>query len=296
MQIVGINQVFIAQRKCPLQYVFQLPNVTREVVTAQAFGGSRSQAGRVAFVFPSDTLQYVVGQQGDVVGSVPQWWYRQFDHVDTVEQVLAEAAFLYQLRQVFVVALRMRMSTAISWVSPTGRTAFSWMARSSFTCMARGRSATSSRKRVPPSALRNRPGLLSMAPVKLPFLWPKNSLSISSDGMAPQLTAMNGPSARGPCRWIIRATSSLPLPDSPLINTGAWLRASLRVWLRSLRICGDSPSSRPGSSLSSGGCSLGSDSFRALFTSSRRRGSSTGLETKSKAPAFSDSMAVSMLP
>src|SRR5690554_2072582 len=102
VQIVGINQVVITQRKCPLQYVFQLPNVTREVVTAQAFGGSRSQAGRVAFVFPGDALEYVVGQQGDVVAPVPQWRHRQFDHVDTVEQVLAEAAFLYQLRQVFV--------------------------------------------------------------------------------------------------------------------------------------------------------------------------------------------------
>src|SRR5690554_5892854 len=85
VQIVGINQVVIAQRKCPLQYVFQLPNVTREVVTAQPFGGGGGQAGRVAFVFPGDTLQYVVGQQGDVVASVPQWWYRQFDYVDAVE-------------------------------------------------------------------------------------------------------------------------------------------------------------------------------------------------------------------
>src|SRR5690554_4767886 len=102
MQIVGINQVFIAQRKCPLQYVFQLPNVTRKVVTAQAFGGGRGQAGRVAFVFPGNALEYVVGQQGNVVAPVPQWWYRQFDHVDAVEQVLAETAFLHQLRQIFV--------------------------------------------------------------------------------------------------------------------------------------------------------------------------------------------------
>src|SRR5690554_2123797 len=102
MQIVGINQVFIAQRKCPLQYVFQLPNVTRKVVTAQAFGGGRGQAGGVAFVLSGDALQDMVGQQGDVVAPVPKWWYRQFDYVDAVEQVLAEAAFLHQFRQVFV--------------------------------------------------------------------------------------------------------------------------------------------------------------------------------------------------
>src|SRR5690554_7867047 len=102
VQIVGINQVFIAQRKCSLQYVFQLPNVTREVIASQAVGGGRGQAGRVAFVFTGDALEYVVGQQGDVVASVPQRWYRQFDYVNAVEQILAEAAFLHQLRQVFV--------------------------------------------------------------------------------------------------------------------------------------------------------------------------------------------------
>ena len=37
-----------------------------------------------------------------------------------------------------------------------------------------------------------------MAPVKLPRLWPNSSLSISSDGIAPQLTGTNGASARAP--------------------------------------------------------------------------------------------------
>ncbi|WP_374209973.1 hypothetical protein [Thiolapillus sp.] len=37
-------------------------------------------------------------------------------------------------------------------------------------------------------------------------------------------------------------------------------------------------------------------SFSAVFTSFRSTGRSTGLDTKSKAPALSTSMAVSMLP
>src|SRR5690554_703725 len=102
VQIVGINQVVITQGKRPLQYVFQFPHVAGEVIASQAVGGGRGQAGRVAFVFPGDALEYVVGQQGDVVASVPQRWYRQFDYVNAVEQILAEAAFLHQLRQVFV--------------------------------------------------------------------------------------------------------------------------------------------------------------------------------------------------
>ena len=55
------------------------------------------------------------------------------------------------------------------------------------------------------------------APVNEPFLWPKNSLSINSEGIAPQLTGTNGPAARGPSSWMERATSSLPVPDSPLM-------------------------------------------------------------------------------
>ena len=39
--------------------------------------------------------------------------------------------------------------------------------------------------------------------------------------MAPQLTRMNGPAARGERLWIIRAISSLPVPVSPRMRTGA---------------------------------------------------------------------------
>ncbi len=44
--------------------------------------------------------------------------------------------------------------------------------------------------------------------------------------MAPQFTATNGCAARVLMAWIARAARSLPLPDSPLITTGAMLRAS----------------------------------------------------------------------
>ena len=52
---------------------------------------------------------------------------------------------------------------------------------------------------------------------KAAALVPKSSLSISSEGMAPQFTGTNGPSARAPQSWIRRATSSLPVPDSPVM-------------------------------------------------------------------------------
>src|SRR5438132_1670069 len=46
----------------------------------------------------------------------------------------------------------MRTSTGSSCGAPTLRTRFSWMARRSLTCIGKGRSATSSRKSVPPVA------------------------------------------------------------------------------------------------------------------------------------------------
>ena len=63
------------------------------------------------------------------------------------------------------------------------------------------------------------PGLSATAPVNAPFLWPNSSDSISSSGIAPQLTATNGAFAREPSVCSARATSSLPVPLSPVIST-----------------------------------------------------------------------------
>ena len=55
--------------------------------------------------------------------------------------------------------------------------------------------------------------------------------------------ARTGPSARGPEPWIMRATSSLPVPDSPEMCTGAWLRATRRIISRSRSMAGALPMS-----------------------------------------------------
>ena len=72
---------------------------------------------------------------------------------------------------------------------------------------------------MPPSASWNMPSLSAIAPVNAPRRWPNSSDSISSSGIAPQLTAMNGAVARTPSLCSARATSSLPVPDSPVIST-----------------------------------------------------------------------------
>ena len=98
--------------------------------------------------------------------------------------------------------------------------------------------------------------------------------------------------ARGPRVWISRATSSLPLPDSPAMCTGACERAKRSIMPRSDSISGDCPSKRPSSSAGAGAAC----SFSAVSTSLRSICRSIGLETKSNAPAFRLSTAACALP
>ena len=95
-----------------------------------------------------------------------------------------------------IIAATIRVSNSISSSPPTGRTVRSWIARRSLTCIPAGISPISSRKSVPPAAFRKTPGRDCRASVKAPLAWPNSSLSRSGSGMAAQLIAMNGPSAR----------------------------------------------------------------------------------------------------
>ncbi len=94
---------------------------------------------------------------------------------------------------------------------------------------------------MPESAVTNFPICLRTAPVKLPFSWPKSSDSISSSGMAAQLTCTSCRSRRAEARWRARATSSLPVPLSPVISTVALVGAALSMVSRSLRIAAAAP-------------------------------------------------------
>src|SRR5258708_21722255 len=79
---------------------------------------------------------------------------------------------------------------------------------------------------VPRSACSNLPICFSVAPVNEPFSWPKSSDSISSSGMAAQLTWMNRSRLRRLLRWMARPTSSLPAPLSPSRSTVAVVGAA----------------------------------------------------------------------
>ena len=74
---------------------------------------------------------------------------------------------------------------------------------------------------MPRSASSKQPSRRSDAPVNAPFSCPKISLSSSVSGIAAQLIGTNGCCARGLNWWMVFATSSLPVPDSPQISTDA---------------------------------------------------------------------------
>ena len=74
---------------------------------------------------------------------------------------------------------------------------------------------------MPPWACSKRPMRRRSAPVKLPFSWPKSSLSSSVSGIDEHCSVTKGCDARGPAAWIARASSPLPVPLSPVSSTVA---------------------------------------------------------------------------
>ena len=135
----------------------------------------------------------------------------------------------------------------VAVLPPTRSTTPSWSTRSSFAWSASGASPISSRNSVPPFATSNFPGRSAMAPVKAPRSCPNSSLSSSSIGTAARLTGTRSASARGLRRWIARATSSFPVPVSPVMSTEALLGATCCTSAKTLRIAAETPisSSKP---------------------------------------------------
>ena len=123
------------------------------------------------------------------------------------------------------VAAITRTLTLSGRVPPTGVTSRSWSTRSSAACDATGSSATSSRNKVPRSALLISPTLSRSAPENAPRLWPNSWLSSRFAGIAPQLTATMSP-RRPEARWIALATTSFPVPEAPRISSGVPLGAT----------------------------------------------------------------------
>ena len=149
---------------------------------------------------------------------------------------------------------------------------------------------------MPPPAISNRPLRSARASVNAPRTWPNISLSKSVDEMPPRLTLTNGAWRRRLLRWMASATSSLPVPLSPVMRTDASVAATRPTIWRIRRRRGSLPITSPKSyrASSSSRVSAGSSSDpgrdparpSAVRTLWRSCWLVHGLVTKSAAPAF----------
>ena len=82
---------------------------------------------------------------------------------------------------------------------------------------------------MPPLAFRNSPWRGARASVNAPLTCPNSSLSRSASGIAAQLIATNGPVELRLRWWTARATSSLPVPLSPVMSSAASASATRSI-------------------------------------------------------------------
>ena len=117
------------------------------------------------------------------------------------------------------VALTYLTSIFFGFTPPTLVTSFSCITLRSFFCISYGSSPISSRNSVPPSTSSIIPSFPRfLAPEKAPSSYPKSSDSMSSAGIAPQLTAIKGFSLLELLLCMYLATTSFPTPVSPVMN------------------------------------------------------------------------------
>ncbi len=151
------------------------------------------------------------------------------------------APFLISSGRFLLVAAMTRTSTGINLSPPTRSTFPSSSTRSTLACACRLMSPISSSRIVPPSACSNFPMRCAVAPVNEPFSCPKSSDSMSSEGMAAQLTSTKAIAERLLARWIAFATNSFPVPLSPVIRTLASVGPTRSISERISMILGLAP-------------------------------------------------------
>ena len=154
---------------------------------------------------------------------------------------------------------------------------------------------------MPPLASRNSPARAPRASVNAPLTWPNSSLSRSGSGIAAQLTATSGPAARLLWRCSARATSSLPVPLSPVTSTLASVGATRAISSWTSRIAALSPSSSPSRAVATCRRSRVSSSVNRRCRTARSSATATasrsiGLARKSYAPERIAPIAAGRLP
>ena len=85
LQILGVDQIAVAQGKGALQYIFQFAHIARKMIALQhALRIGRKLGGRQPDI-GGEFVQQVLGEQGDVFASFAQWRYRELNHIQAIK-------------------------------------------------------------------------------------------------------------------------------------------------------------------------------------------------------------------
>ena len=162
------NLRFAADDDEPLAQIFQFANIARPVVLHHAFRSFRAEATERASILNRVLSQQVIGQHRNLIAALAQRRQKNGDHVDAIQQVLAEQPVANPFLQQFIGGATTRTSTATSRLAPRRENVPSCNTCSSLACNMGCISAISSRKIVPWFASSNLPGLSRVAPVNAP--------------------------------------------------------------------------------------------------------------------------------
>ncbi len=161
----------------------------------------------------------VLGEHGDVLGALAQRRDLDRHHVQAVEQVLAEAALAHVRSRSRCVAATMRTSTFSARLPPT---------RGDLVALQHAQQLGLQLERHVADLVEEERAARRLAEASRAALdgAREGALLVAEELALEQLardrrafTATKAPAARGDAWWIARATSSLPVPLSPVIST-----------------------------------------------------------------------------
>ncbi len=175
----------------------------------------------------------------------------------------------------------MRASNGCHALPPTRRVWRASRARSSLGCRSAGSSPTSSRNSVPPCACSKTPARSRSAPVNAPRTNPNSSDSTSVGATELQSNTTKGPCLHRLASWMPRASSSLPVPDSPTSKTVSWVAAATCSLANSARIASVPPTASPKRAPVESGSSRGAPVTRTASRHAPTRTTRPGRRTAS---------------
>src|SRR6266436_47986 len=100
-QVARLDRVGLGEDGAALHVIFELPDVPGPRVAEEALHGGGAQPQGAALPL-RETGQEVLGQERNVLATLAERWQRHRDHVEAIEEILAEAALVDHLCEIAV--------------------------------------------------------------------------------------------------------------------------------------------------------------------------------------------------